>query len=149
MMLEVRDLHAYYGKSHILQGVDLSVDQGEIVSLLGRNGVGRSTACKTIMGLLPPVGNVAFKGRPIAGLRPDQIAHLGIGYVPEDRQVFPGLTVKQNLELGMKRAGVEGRSRSGGRKRYGDRDPGRLSSGRCRRTTTLPTAAWLRPSSWP
>ena len=109
MMLEVRDLHAFYGKSHILQGVDLSVDQGEIVSLLGRNGVGRSTACKTIMGLVPPVGRIGFKGRTIAGLRPDQIAHLGIGYVPEDRQVFPGLTVRQNLELGLKRAGVVGR----------------------------------------
>jgi branched-chain amino acid transport system ATP-binding protein len=109
MMLEVRDLHAFYGKSHILQGVNLSVDQGEIVSLLGRNGVGRSTACKTIMGLVPPVGQIDFKGRSIAGLRPDQIAHLGIGYVPEDRQVFPGLTVKQNLELGLKRAGIEGR----------------------------------------
>ena len=109
MMLEVRDLHAFYGKSHILQGVDLRVDQGEIVSLLGRNGVGRSTACKTIMGLVPPVGQIGFKGRAIAGLRPDQIAHLGIGYVPEDRQVFPGLTVRQNLELGLKRAGVVGR----------------------------------------
>jgi branched-chain amino acid transport system ATP-binding protein len=109
MMLEVHDLHAFYGKSHILQGVDLRVDQGEIVSLLGRNGVGRSTACKTIMGLVPPVGKIGFKGNPIAGLRPDQIAHLGIGYVPEDRQVFPGLTVRQNLELGLKRAGVVGR----------------------------------------
>ena len=106
MMLEVRDLHALYGKSHILQGVDLAVDEGEIVSLLGRNGVGRSTACKAIMGLVPPVGQISFKGRPIAGLRPDQIAHAGVGYVPEDRQVFPGLTVKQNLELGLKRAGV-------------------------------------------
>jgi branched-chain amino acid transport system ATP-binding protein len=109
MMLEVRDLHAFYGKRHILQGVDLKVDQGEIVSLLGRNGVGRSTACKTIMGLVPPVGQITFKGRSIAGLRPDQIAHLGVGYVPEDRQVFPGLTVKQNLELGLKRAGIVGR----------------------------------------
>ena len=109
MMLEVADLHAFYGKSHILQGVDLSVDQGEIVSLLGRNGVGRSTACKAIMGLVAPVGRIAFKGRPIAGLRPDQIAHAGVGYVPEDRQVFPGLTVRQNLELGLKRAGVFGR----------------------------------------
>ena len=109
MMLEVRDLHAFYGKSHILQGVDLRVDQGEIVSLLGRNGVGRSTACKTIMGLVAPVGKIGFKGRAIAGLRPDQIAHLGVGYVPEDRQVFPGLTVRQNLELGLKRAGVVGR----------------------------------------
>ena len=111
MMLEVRDLHAYYGKSHILQGVDLAVDQGEIVSLLGRNGVGRSTACKAIMGLVPPVGEIGFKGRPIGGLRPDQIAHAGVGYVPEDRQVFPGLTVRQNLELGLKRAGVFGRWR--------------------------------------
>ena len=90
MMLEVRDLHAYYGKSHILQGVDLAVGEGEIVSLLGRNGVGRSTTCKAIMGLVPPLGQISFKGRPIAGLRPDQIAHAGMGYVPEDRQVFPG-----------------------------------------------------------
>jgi branched-chain amino acid transport system ATP-binding protein len=109
MMLEVRDLHAYYGKSHILQGVDLAVDEGEIVSLLGRTGVGRSTACKAIMGLVRPVGRIDFKGRPIAGLRPDQIAHAGMGYVPEDRQVFPALTVRQNLELGLKRAGVFGR----------------------------------------
>jgi branched-chain amino acid transport system ATP-binding protein len=108
-MLDVRGLHAFYGKSHILQGVDLRVGEGEIVSLLGRNGVGRSTACKTIMGLLSPIGEIVFKGRSICGLRPDQIAHLGIGYVPEDRQVFPGLTVKQNLELGLKRAGTFGR----------------------------------------
>jgi len=107
--LSLDGVQGFYGKSHILQGVDISVDQGEIVSLLGRNGVGRSTACKTIMGLVPPVGSVAFKDRPIAGLRPDQIAHLGVGYVPEDRQVFPGLTVRQNLELGLKRAGVFGR----------------------------------------
>ena len=108
-MLEVHDLHAYYGKSHILQGVDISIGAGEIVSLLGRNGVGRSTTCKAIMGLVAPVGKIAFKSKSIAGLRPDQIAHAGIGYVPEDRQVFPGLTVRQNLELGLKRAGVFGR----------------------------------------
>ncbi len=108
-MLEVRDLHAFYGKSHILQGVDLSIGQGEIVSLLGRNGVGRSTTCKAVMGLVPPVGDIRFKGQPIAGLRPDQIAHAGIGYVPEDRQVFPGLTVRQNLELGLKKAKTFGR----------------------------------------
>ena len=108
-MLEVQDLHAYYGKSHILQGVDISIGEGEIVSLLGRNGVGRSTTCKAIMGLVAPVGKIAFKSKSIAGLRPDQIAHAGIGYVPEDRQVFPGLTVRQNLELGLKRAGVFGR----------------------------------------
>lgn len=109
MMLDIRDLHAYYGKSHILQGVDLSVSEGEIVSLLGRNGVGRSTTCKAIMGLVQPHGSIRFKGRSIVGLRPEQIAHTGIGYVPEDRQVFPTLTVQQNLELGLKRSGRFGR----------------------------------------
>ena len=108
-MLTVRDLHAYYGKSHILQGVNLDVRAGEIVSLLGRNGVGRSTTCKAIMGLVEPVGEVLWKGKSLVGLRPDQIAHAGIGYVPEDRQVFPTLTVRQNLELGQKRAGRFGR----------------------------------------
>src|SRR5262249_1538681 len=109
MMLEVENLHAYYGQSHILHGVDLNVADGEIVSLLGRNGARRSTACKAIMGLLPAHGTIRFKGTDIAGLRPDQIAHCGIGYVPEDRQVFPTLTVRQNLELGLKRAGKLGR----------------------------------------
>ena len=109
MMLEVAGLHAYYGKSHILHGVDLAVDEGEIVSLLGRNGVGRSTTCKAIMGLVPPQGVVRYKGRDIAGLRSDLVARAGLGYVPEDRQVFPTLTVRQNLELGLKRAGVFGR----------------------------------------
>jgi branched-chain amino acid transport system ATP-binding protein len=108
-MLTVRDLHAFYGKSHILQGVHLEVRAGEIVSLLGRNGVGRSTTCKAIMGLVEPVGEVLWKGKSLVGLRPDQIAHAGIGYVPEDRQVFPTLTVRQNLELGQKRAGRFGR----------------------------------------
>lgn len=109
MMLEIKDLHAYYGKSHILQGVDLNVGEGEIVSLLGRNGVGRSTTCKAVMGLVEPRGSITFRGKPIAGLRPEQIAHAGIGYVPEDRQVFPTLTVEQNLELGLKRSGQFGR----------------------------------------
>jgi len=108
-MLTIRDLHAYYGKSHILQGVNLEVRGGEIVSLLGRNGVGRSTTCKAIMGLVEPVGEILWKGKSLVGLRPDQIAHAGIGYVPEDRQVFPTLTVRQNLELGQKRAGRFGR----------------------------------------
>ena len=109
MILEVRDLHAYYGQSHILHGVAMDVNDGEIVSLLGRNGVGRSTACKSIMGLVTAHGTVRFKGKDIAGLRPDQVAHRGVGYVPEDRQIFPTLTVRQNLELGLKRSGKFGR----------------------------------------
>jgi branched-chain amino acid transport system ATP-binding protein len=102
MMLEVSDLHAYYGKSHILQGVHLTVGAGEIVSILGRNGVGRSTTLKAIMGDVPPHGAIAFKGEPIAGLKPYEIAHRGVGYVPEDRAIFPTLTVAQNLALGEK-----------------------------------------------
>jgi branched-chain amino acid transport system ATP-binding protein len=109
MILEVRDLHAFYGQSHILHGVAMDVNDGEIVSLLGRNGVGRSTACKSIMGLVTAHGTVRFKGKDIAGLRPDQVAHCGVGYVPEDRQIFPTLTVRQNLELGLKRSGKFGR----------------------------------------
>jgi len=108
-MLELVDLHAYYGKSHILQGVDLNVAAGEIVGLLGRNGVGRSTTCKAVMGLVPAQGSIEYRGHQIVGLRADQIAHLGLGYVPEDRQIFPTLTVRQNLELGLKRTGRFGR----------------------------------------
>ena len=101
-MLEVSDLHAYYGKSHILQGVDMRIGAGEVVSLLGRNGVGRSTTVKAIMGEVPPQGTIQFKGTNIAGLPSYQIAHLGLGYVPEHRDIFPGLTVRQNLMLGIK-----------------------------------------------
>jgi branched-chain amino acid transport system ATP-binding protein len=108
-MLQVRDLHAYYGQSHILHGVNIDVGEGEIVSLLGRNGVGRSTTCKAIMGLVDPVGQVMYRGRDLAGLRTDLVARAGIGYVPEDRQVFPSLTVRQNLELGLKKANRFGR----------------------------------------
>ena len=104
-MLEVRDLHAFYGKSHILHGVNLDVPEGEIVSLLGRNGVERSTTCKAVMGLVDPQGSVRFRGKELAGLRTDLISRAGIGYVPEDRQVFPTLTVRQNLELGLRRKG--------------------------------------------
>ena len=103
-MLEVRDLHAYYGKSHILQGVHLSVKPGEIVSILGRNGVGRSTTLKAIMGDVQPHGAISFKGEPIAGLKSNEIAHRGLGYVPEDRAIFPTLTVEHNLLLGIKTA---------------------------------------------
>ena len=102
-MLRVSDLHAYYGKSHILQGVSFEVMPGEIVSLLGRNGVGRSTTIKAIMGDVTPQGSVRFKGKEIAGMKPHDIAHLGLGYVPEIRDIFPSLTVRQNLMLGEKR----------------------------------------------
>jgi branched-chain amino acid transport system ATP-binding protein len=101
-MLEVENLHAYYGKSHILQGVDLRIEAGEVVSLLGRNGVGRSTTVKAIMGEVPPQGTVRFKGTNIVGMQSFQIARLGLGYVPENRDIFPGLTVRQNLLLGIK-----------------------------------------------
>jgi branched-chain amino acid transport system ATP-binding protein len=102
MMLEVTDLHAYYGKSHILQGVDMNIDAGEVVSLLGRNGVGRSTTVKAIMGEVPPHGSIKFNGSDIAGLPSYRTARLGLGYVPEHRDIFPGLTVRQNLLLGVK-----------------------------------------------
>ena len=108
-MLEVSNLHAYYGKSHILQGVDIHVDAGEVVSLIGRNGVGRSTTVKAIMGEVHPHGTVRFKGRDIAGMPSHKIARLGIGYVPEHRDIFPDLTVRQNLMLGMKDARREGK----------------------------------------
>ena len=108
-MLEVNDLHAYYGKSHILHGVSFKVNNGEIVSLLGRNGVGRSTTVKTIMGEVEPRGSIKFKGKEIAGKRSFEIAHLGIGYVPESRDIFPTLTVCQNLILGMKGSKSTGR----------------------------------------
>jgi branched-chain amino acid transport system ATP-binding protein len=108
-MLEVRDLHAYYGKSHILQGVDIRVGEGEIVSLLGRNGVGRSTTIKAIMGDVDRHGSVVFRGREIVGLKPHQVARCGLGYVPENRDIFPQLTVRENLALGMKSAKGGGR----------------------------------------
>jgi branched-chain amino acid transport system ATP-binding protein len=108
-MLEVKDLHAYYGKSHILDGVRLSVRQGEIVSLLGRNGVGRSTTIKSIMGQVDSTGSVKFKGEEINGLKTYMIARKGLGYVPENRDIFPTLTVRQNLMLGMKNARRSGR----------------------------------------
>ena len=101
-MLKVSELHAYYDKSHILQGVNFEVGAGEIVSLLGRNGVGRSTTVKTLMGEVAPQGSILFKGEEIAGLRPFEIAQRGLGCVPENRDIFPTLTVRQNLVLGLK-----------------------------------------------
>lgn len=108
-MLNVRDLHAYYGKSHILQGVNMSVGANEIVSILGRNGVGRSTTLKAIMGNPVPRGDVEFKQQKIAGRKSHEIARLGIGYVPEERAIFPMLTVEQNLLLGIKSGQKEAR----------------------------------------
>ena len=110
-MLNVTDLHAYYGKSHILQGVNFNVGEGEIVSLLGRNGVGRSTTCKAIMGEVPPTGSITFEGKEIVGMKSYEIANLGIGYVPENRDIFPGLTTRQNLALGLKPGQKESESR--------------------------------------
>jgi branched-chain amino acid transport system ATP-binding protein len=103
-MLEVRDLHAYYGKSHILHGVHLRVGEGEIVSLLGRNGVGRSTTIRSIMGMVDCSGSVRFNGEELVGRKTYEIAHRGLGYVPENRDIFPTLTVRQNLLLGQKAA---------------------------------------------
>jgi branched-chain amino acid transport system ATP-binding protein len=108
-MLEVSDLHAYYGKSHVLQGVSFSVGEGEIVSLLGRNGVGRSTTIKAIMGEVAHQGSIRFRGEEIAGLKTHEIAHKGLGYVPENRDIFPTLTVRQNLLLGIKNTRRAGR----------------------------------------
>jgi len=109
MMLRVRDMHAYYGKSHVLQGVDLEIKSGEIVSLLGRNGVGRSTTVKAIMGQVQHTGELVFQGASLNGLPTHQIARLGLGYVPENRDIFPTLTVRQNLLLGLKSGEKESR----------------------------------------
>lgn len=109
MLLEVGKLNAFYGKSHVLHGVDLAVGEGEIVALLGRNGSGRSTTAKAIMGMVEANGSVRWRGQEILGRKPFEIAHLGIGYVPENRDIFPRLTVEQNLLLGRKSAGKVGR----------------------------------------
>lgn len=108
-MLEVNDLHAYYGKSHIIQGISFSVGEGEIVSLLGRNGVGRSTTIKTIMGEVEHTGSIQFKGEEISELPPHEIARRGLGYVPENRDIFPTMTTLNNLLLGQKKKGQTGR----------------------------------------
>ena len=102
-LLEIKNLHAFYGKSHVLHGVDMHVGEGEIVSLLGRNGVGRSTTVKSAMGHVDVEGSIKFKGEEITGMKAFEIAHKGLGYVPENRDVFPTLTVEQNLILGEKK----------------------------------------------
>jgi branched-chain amino acid transport system ATP-binding protein len=104
-MLAVKDLHAYYGRAHILQGVSLEANAGEVVALLGRNGAGKSTALKAIMGLIPPTqGEVSFAGQRFERLPPYRIARLGLGYVPEERRIFTDLTVMENLEVGRQAA---------------------------------------------
>jgi branched-chain amino acid transport system ATP-binding protein len=108
-MLHVDHLHAWYGKSHVLHGVQFGVGEGEIVALLGRNGSGRSTTAKAVMGMVECTGTVEWKGRDIRGRKPYEIAHLAIGYVPESRDIFPRLTVHQNLMLGQKSARQAGR----------------------------------------
>lgn len=102
MTLEIKNLNAYYGKSHILHAMNLKVGEGEIVSLLGRNGVGRSTTLKAVMGYVQAKGSIEFNRRQLLGLRPFEIAQAGLGYVPESREIFPTLTVKENLLTGMK-----------------------------------------------
>ena len=108
-MLTLKDLHAFYGKSHVLHGVHFDVRDGEIVALLGRNGSGRSTTVKAIMGLVDCTGTVQFKGRELMGQKAFEIAHAGLGYVPENRDIFPTLTVHQNLLLGQKRGAKDPR----------------------------------------
>jgi branched-chain amino acid transport system ATP-binding protein len=104
-MLKVENLQAFYGKSHVLHGISFTLQPGEIVALLGRNGSGRSTTAKAIMGLVDCTGDIVWKGRQLAGLRSFEVAHAGIGYVPENRDIFPTLSVHQNLLLGQKRSG--------------------------------------------
>lgn len=108
-MLKVENLHAFYGKSHVLHGVHFDVGAGEIVALLGRNGSGRSTTAKAVMGMVECTGTVDWKGEHLQGSKPYEIAHKGIGYVPENRDIFPKLTVHQNLMLGQKSAKQKGR----------------------------------------
>ena len=108
-MLKLDNLHSYYGKSHVLHGVHFAVQPGEIVALLGRNGSGRSTTVKSIMGLVECTGTVSWNGQPLLGKKAFEIAHAGIGYVPENRDIFPTLTVHQNLLLGCKGSAPKGR----------------------------------------
>jgi branched-chain amino acid transport system ATP-binding protein len=108
-VLKIEDIHAYYGNSYVLQGVSLRVEKGEIVTLLGRNGMGKSTTIKTVIGLVPPrAGRILLNGRDLVGLKPHRIAQAGVGFVPEDRRTFPSLTVVENLNLPVKRGAEQG-----------------------------------------
>jgi branched-chain amino acid transport system ATP-binding protein len=111
MQLEVENINTYYGLSHILFDVSLQVDQGEVVVLLGRNGAGKTTTMRSIMGLTAPKqGKVKFKGQEISGLPPYKVARLGLGFVPEDRRIFPDLTVRANLDVGRQKSASQGTS---------------------------------------
>jgi len=113
-VLEVRDIHSYYGKSHILHGVSLDLQEGELVCLLGRNGVGKSTTLKSIMGVVrPKQGSIRFNDQELVGKAPYQIAHIGVGYVPEDRRIFRSLTVHENLLMGIKSGKKEAKGEGG------------------------------------
>ncbi|MDP3253851.1 MAG: ABC transporter ATP-binding protein [Hydrogenophaga sp.] len=113
MMLELKDVHTHYGLSHVLQGIDLHVGKGEVVGLFGRNGVGKTTVIKTIAGWVPPSqGEVLFEGESLRGVAPDRICRRGIGLVPEDRRIFPGLTVEENLRLGQMQCPARSRAAS-------------------------------------
>ncbi len=112
-MLEIRDLHSYYGEAYVLRGVGLSVPEGKVVALLGRNGMGKTTLIRSIMGLRPPTvrqGSVSFRGQPLASKSPHQIARLGIGLVPQGRRVFPSLTVSEHLDICPQRPAPSGRT---------------------------------------
>ncbi len=137
-MLAIQNLHTYYGTSHVIQGIDLNVDQGAVIGVFGRNGVGKSTLLKTIAGWIRPAqGEIVFNGERIHGQAADRIARKGVGFVPEDRRIFPGLTVEENLTLGFlqvpRRSGADN---SAALRRIYDRFP-RLAERRHQNGTTL------------
>mgnify|MGYP001616148023 FL=1 len=112
MILEIENIHTYYGHSHVLQGVSLSVAEGEVVCLLGRNGAGKTTTQRSIMALTPPrEGSIRLRGVELTRLPPHRIARMGVGYVPDDRRIFPDLTVEENLELARRASGGRSRKR--------------------------------------
>ncbi|MBN9050185.1 MAG: ABC transporter ATP-binding protein [Rhizobiales bacterium] len=137
-MLEIQNLHTHYGPSHIIQGIDLTVRDGEVLGVFGRNGVGKTTLLKTVAGWIQPTnGHILFNNEPIDGQQPDRIARRGVGFVPEDRRIFPGLSVEENLTLGFLQ--VPGRSSADSRaalERIYQRFP-RLAERRYQHGTTL------------
>lgn len=150
MLLQVKEIHTYYDDSHVLDGVSLEVTEGETIAILGRNGVGKSTTLKSIMGIVPPQqGSILFKNEDLAHKAPFKIARKGIGYVPEERRIFPGLTVRENLIMGFKRGmGKDAKSKEAIDRVYsrlpqlGDRDAtlaGNLSGGEQQMLTLVRT----------